>query len=336
MATKNNTPKINVPAPIAPVAPTQENTQVPAPVEVSERTQATQAPTNDVEASTQVPAPNAAPVAPTDSAQAPNADSGSTDAPAPAPVVTLDEIDAFTPDAINAAIAEIEANHATVTKLVGKLPDAALQATRVALNITDDLDADKQKIMQLLGGNVASIIDALRADDETTWKRVGEYIDLEHMLTDVNATREKLGLGSLVLRVVSANSRGRSSGSTDSGSGSTRNSTGYMRPMTIAHTYKDQDVVWTASRENIAVTVNKRVIYSGAQGAISLSKIMEKVLLACGAAPDSRQNLPAWFRAALHKSGSTLDVDTEVMLRSQEQVNAIADKLVTPAPAPTK
>lgn len=297
MATKNNTPKINVPS--------LPNTEVTQPNPVNENTEDTNTVNNTPDANADTPS----------NTDAPNNNDNV--------IVTLDEIESFTPDAINAALAEIDANHVAVNKLVSKMPAESITAMRAAFGITEDIDADKASVTLTLGGKVAPLMEALQSDDESTWRKVAEYIDLESLLEEVNATRAKIGMSALVLRVAS-NTRTRSSGNTDA---PTRNSTGYMRPMTIVGTYKDHDVVWTASRDNIAVTVNKRVIHSGAQGSVSLSKIMEKVLIECGAGNDSRQNLPNWFRSALRKINSPLDVTTEVMLTSQDQVNAIADKL---------
>lgn len=204
--------------------------------------------------------------------------------------VTLAELIAYTPDAIKGAIDEIKANHNVVNVLIGKMPETVIDATRLALGITANFDADVDAVKARLGGKVASVIDAIKRDEK--WDTVVEYREMLRLINVVNDARSKLGLPGLLVKV-----GGRIKGASASQDATvhTKNTTGFMRPGILeGKGVDDARVQWLVTNDTITVNVDGVKVYQGAQGAISLSEIHnDYVRPACNA--NGRESFPRWL-----------------------------------------
>lgn len=206
-------------------------------------------------------------------------------------MISLAELVAYTPDAINAAISEVESNHATVNVLIGKLPDAVIVQTRAALGITDNKQNDVDAIKTRLGGKVATVIDAIKRDEK--WEVVTEYNAMLDLINAVNVARSALGLSMLTVKV---GARTKGAAISQDASVHTRNMTGFMRPGIYAwNSIDNAKVDWIVTNEKIVVNVNGVQTYAGAQGEISLSKIHNDYVIKVLSDSGSRESFPAFL-----------------------------------------
>lgn len=217
-----------------------------------------------------------------------NANQGAQGAPTQE-LVTLADVLAFTPEAIDSAIAELESHHATVNVLVGKMPEAAIEATRQALGISADIEADKEAVRARLGGKVASLVPQLK--QELQWENVAEYAQLLTLMDTVNDARTKLGLP-----LLSFKQGGKSQGAakTTNASIHPKRNAGYMQPGTIEGSVGKHKVQWIVSDKHILVRVDGLKCYEGAQGAISLSMIHNDFVRPT-AELSGRESFPGWL-----------------------------------------
>lgn len=214
-------------------------------------------------------------------------------------MVTLSQIDAFTPDAINDAIEEIQENHKVIARMIakGNTKPVMIEGMRESLGITDNLDADVALVSARLGGRVAELMPQLRED--SGWDKVVEYMDMVDLVNEINETRALLGLP--ILSVIMGGRTKGASASTNAVIHAKRKG-GFMRPGVYNGRYLSSNVVWNVSPDNIVVRVDGVIVWQGKQGEISLSKIHnDKVIRATDAMPSSREGMPKWlYRNGYH------------------------------------
>lgn len=211
--------------------------------------------------------------------------------------VSVQDILDYTPDAILAAQEEIKANHVTVTALRGKMPDAVVAQTMEALGITDDLDADLAAVRVNLGGVVAELMPKLQ--EEEGWARVDEYIELVTLTNVINDARAKLNLPSISIHI-----GGKHKGAAASVDATihAKRTGGFMKPGKYTNLkYNDEIFVIEATKDDITVTMNGVEIYKGAQGAQTLSWILNhRIIPRSGGS--GRCGFPAFLRKNNYKN----------------------------------
>lgn len=227
--------------------------------------------------------------------------------------VTLAEIEAFQPDAINTAIEEVMKNHSSVNMFIRTLPETTLATMRESLGISDNLEHDIETLTAALGGNVAALMPSLK--DDSGWENVIEYMEMINLLDRLNEVRSMLNLPILSVKI-----GGKLQGAARSTSASIhpKRTGGFMAVGTFNGRVLDKKVQWQVTPTHIVVRMNGAVIYTNVQGYQSLSKIHNNVVLRqAGAAQDSRQGMPEWLK----KNGFDPD---KIMLQTAPHVTVEA------------